>query len=122
MTRSRIPPKNNHPTVLALEAFEKILDGCKELATTLVLDEFEAQELHTFTENLLTLHAEVVDRITLEVCDQDNTIPGGFSTEELTGAVARVKTRILNKLARSGQAHLEEMALDLLSEDDLPKC
>ena len=115
------PPKSNHPIALALEAFEKILDGCKELAATLVLEEHEGQELDTLTQDILNLHAEVTDRITLEVSGDDTT-PSAFSDEELADTAARVKTRILNKFAKSGQSNLEEMALDLLEEDDLAKC
>lgn len=112
------PPKNNHPVALALEAFEKILDGCKELAATLVLDEFEAEELYFFTENILLLHAQATDRITLEV----PVVEGSFSEEELADTAARVKTRVLNKFAKSGQEGLEEMALDMLDPDDMAEC
>jgi hypothetical protein len=115
------PPKNNHPIALALEAFEKILDGCKELAATLVLDEFEAQELLIFTENILSLHAQAVDRITLEVPGDDSSTHA-FSDEELAIVAARVKTRILQKFAKSGQSHLEIMALGLMDDEDLGKC
>ena len=125
MAGPKVPPtppsKSNHPIALALEAFEKILDGCKELATTLVLDEFEAQELHTFTENMLSLHASTTDRITLEVSG-DGFELGAFSDEELSDTAARVKTRILQKFAKSGQENLEVMALGLLEEEDLAKC
>lgn len=122
MAGPKIPPtppsKNNHPIALALEAFEKILDGCKELAATEVLDEFEAQELHTFTENILSLHAQATDRITLEL----PVVEGSFTEEEIADTAARVKTRILNKFAKSGQENLEAIALEMLDEDDLAKC
>lgn len=122
MAGPKVPPvppsESNHPIKLALEAFEKILDGCKELAATLVLDEFEAQDLHTITENILTLHTEVTDRITLDL----PVTEGSFTEAELADTAARVKTRVLNKFAKSGQENLEIMALDMLEEDDLAKC
>lgn len=112
------PPKNNHPIALALDAFEKILDGCKELAATLVLDEFEAQELQALTEGVLALHAEVTDRITLDL----PAVEGSFTEKEIADTAARVKTRVLSKFVKSGQENLEIMALDMLEEDDLAKC
>lgn len=112
------PPKSDHPIARALDAFEKILEGCQDLAATLVLEEHEAKELDLFTQNILNLHAEVTDRITLELPAAE----GSFTEAELADTAARVKTRILNKFAKSGQENLEAIALEMLDEDDLAKC
>lgn len=87
---------NNHPTSRALAALEKIIEGCKELATTMELCETEALQLESLTNDVLSLYDCYTDRVLVKAFEE------GRAGDEpgVQGAKERLRRRLLEEIRK----------------------
>lgn len=112
MSRDSKDP-NVHPVPRALEALERIIDGCKDLALTLALDEFEGRELTSITDRVLALYDRFTDR---ELVDAFEANDAG-DDPDIQGPKERVRQRLLQSFQESDDPVLQEIALKAMPTD-----
>lgn len=112
MDRDSKDPKL-HPVPVALAAFEQIIEGCKDLACTLALDEFEGEELANLTDRILALYDRFTDRELVQAFEAN----GDGDSEDVQGAKERVRERLLRSFQESDDPALREIALKAMPTD-----
>lgn len=112
MSRDSKDPQE-HPVPRTLEALERLIEACKDIALIGALDEFEGADLHAITEAALALYDRFTDR---ELVDAFEANDAG-DDPDIQGPKERVRQRLLRAFQESEDPALQEIALKSMPTD-----